>query len=252
MAGEIEAKKKADAEKAKREIPQAPSSMFFMANEALGPPYRVLIDTNFLSHTVRTKLDLQKALMDLLFAKATPIITSCVMAELEKLGPKYRIALRIARDERWERIKCDHKGTYADVRAELLLGEPCLLTWYRTASLRGCRNTASTWSGRTTEISSADYGRSPVFPLSALQRANTSLNGCPTTRRASNDRESFADICMHSVGVQWVGKSTRHSGDKILGHGPFDESAHGAIDAAKRFDIWYALKVVKRRKTSNL
>ncbi|KAJ4301009.1 rRNA-processing protein fcf1 [Kalmusia sp. IMI 367209] len=114
MAGEIEAKKKAEAEKAKREIPQAPSSMFFSANEALGPPYRVLIDTNFLSHTVRCKLDLQKALMDLLYAKATPIITSCVMAEMEKLGPKYRIALRIARDERWERIKCDHKGHYAD------------------------------------------------------------------------------------------------------------------------------------------
>jgi U3 small nucleolar RNA-associated protein 24 len=88
--------------------------MFFMANEALGPPYRVLIDTNFLSHTVHAKLDLQTALMDLLYAKATPIITSCVMAELEKLGPKYRIALRIARDERWDRIKCDHKGTYAD------------------------------------------------------------------------------------------------------------------------------------------
>ena len=83
-------------------------------NEALGPPYRVLIDTNFLSHTVRGKLELQKSLMDLLYAKATPIISSCVMAELEKLGPKYRIALRIARDERWERIKCDHKGTYAD------------------------------------------------------------------------------------------------------------------------------------------
>lgn len=36
------------------------------------------------------------------------------MAELEKLGPKYRIALQIARDERWERLPCDHKGTYAD------------------------------------------------------------------------------------------------------------------------------------------
>ena len=36
------------------------------------------------------------------------------MAELEKLGPKYRIALRIARDERWERLQCDHKCTYAD------------------------------------------------------------------------------------------------------------------------------------------
>lgn len=36
------------------------------------------------------------------------------MAELEKLGPRYRIALRIARDERWARISCDHQGTYAD------------------------------------------------------------------------------------------------------------------------------------------
>ena len=128
MAGEIEAQKKAEAEKAKREIPQAPSSMFFMANEALGPPYRVLIDTNFLSHTVRGKLDLQKALMDLLYAKATPIITSCVMAEMEKLGPKYRIALRIARDERWERIKCDHKGTYAD---DCLTEMVCVLVFAR-------------------------------------------------------------------------------------------------------------------------
>lgn len=53
-------------------------------------------------------------MMDLLYAKCIPIITSCVMAELEKLGPKYRIALRIARDERWQRLPCDHKGVYAD------------------------------------------------------------------------------------------------------------------------------------------
>ena len=39
---------------------------------------------------------------------------SCTLAELERLGRKYRIALRIARDERWERLKCDHKGVYAD------------------------------------------------------------------------------------------------------------------------------------------
>ena len=36
------------------------------------------------------------------------------MAEMEKLGPKYRIALQIARDERWERLSCTHRGTYAD------------------------------------------------------------------------------------------------------------------------------------------
>lgn len=39
-----------------------------------------------------------------------------VLPELEKLGPKYRIALRIARDERWKRLPCEsvHSGTYAD------------------------------------------------------------------------------------------------------------------------------------------
>lgn len=53
---------------------------------------------------------------------------------MEKLGPKYRVALMsaypyssrvspwehtnkyapVARDERWTRLTCDHKGTYAD------------------------------------------------------------------------------------------------------------------------------------------
>ena len=62
-----------------------------------------------------------------------PCVTDCVMAELEKLGPKYRIALRqvpvesyteppftystlcrVARDPRFERLTCSHRGTYAD------------------------------------------------------------------------------------------------------------------------------------------
>ena len=52
--------------------------------------------------------------MDTLLASCNPVITSCVMGELEKLGARYRIALRMARDERWERIRCSHRGTYAD------------------------------------------------------------------------------------------------------------------------------------------
>jgi hypothetical protein len=86
--------------------------------------------------------------MDLLYAKATPIITSCVMAELEKLGPKYRIALRIARDERWERVKCDHKGTYADVGYLFLTKSVSLFAnWIsssRTASSTEYKSTAYT------------------------------------------------------------------------------------------------------------
>jgi len=63
---------------------------------------------------VQNKLDLLTSMMDCLYAECRPIITDCVMAELEKLGTKYRIALQIARDERWQRMTCDHKGVYAD------------------------------------------------------------------------------------------------------------------------------------------
>ncbi|EGD94308.1 hypothetical protein TESG_01828 [Trichophyton tonsurans CBS 112818] len=106
--------KKAKADNVVREIPQAPSALFFQFNTSLAPPYSILVDTNFLSHTVQHKLDVIPSMMDCLFAKCIPIITDCVLAELEKLGPKYRLALRIAKDPRFERLKCDHTGTYAD------------------------------------------------------------------------------------------------------------------------------------------
>lgn len=97
-----------------REVPQMPSQMFDQANLAMTPPYSVLVDTSFLNRTVQMKLSLLETLMDTLYATCIPVITDCVMAELEKLGPKYTIARRVAKDERWERMKCQHKGVYAD------------------------------------------------------------------------------------------------------------------------------------------
>lgn len=94
--------------------PQVSSALFFQYNTALAPPYSILVDTNFLSHTIQHKLEVIPSMMDCLYAKCIPIVTDCVLAELEKLGQKYRLALRIAKDPRFERIKCDHKGTYAD------------------------------------------------------------------------------------------------------------------------------------------
>ncbi|KAL2048902.1 hypothetical protein ABVK25_010854 [Lepraria finkii] len=114
LKGEIESKRKEKGNEVVREIPQVSSSLFFQYNTALRPPYNVLVDTNFLSHTVQHKLELLSTMMDCLYAECRPIITDCVMAELEKLGQKYRIALQIARDERWERLRCDHRGIYAD------------------------------------------------------------------------------------------------------------------------------------------
>lgn len=91
-----------------------PSTLFFKYNTSLGPPYQLLLDTNFINFAIKNKLDIIRAGMDCLLAKCIPVITDCVMAELEKLGVKYRVALRIAKDPRFERIHCDHKGTYAD------------------------------------------------------------------------------------------------------------------------------------------
>ena len=88
-----------------------------------------------------------QGMLDCLYAECTPCITDCVLAELEKLGQKYRVALKIAKvrpsspsqfgqtssllanfanatvstlyinyfqDPRIQNLPCTHKGTYAD------------------------------------------------------------------------------------------------------------------------------------------
>ncbi|KAG5182753.1 Fcf1-domain-containing protein [Tribonema minus] len=114
VAKKAEEKAAKAKEKETRQVTQTPSAMFFKYNTALGPPYHVIVDTNFINFSIKNKLDMVKSMMDCLLAKATPCITDCVIAELEKLGPKYRIALRLAKDERFQRLPCSHKGTYAD------------------------------------------------------------------------------------------------------------------------------------------
>ena len=94
------------------------------------------------------QIDLVQGMMDCLYAECKPCITDCVLAELEKLGQKYRVALKVAKvrqypkpssieqflqeglsarvclahndeslslqDPRIERLPCTHSGTYAD------------------------------------------------------------------------------------------------------------------------------------------
>ncbi|XP_072424328.1 rRNA-processing protein FCF1 homolog isoform X3 [Chiloscyllium punctatum] len=97
-----------------KEVVKYPSCLFFQYNTQLGPPYYILVDTNFINFSIKNKLDIVQSMMDCLYAKCVPCITDCVMAEIEKLGQKYRVALRIAKDPRFERLPCTHKGTYAD------------------------------------------------------------------------------------------------------------------------------------------
>ncbi|PAV90198.1 hypothetical protein WR25_17245 isoform F [Diploscapter pachys] len=104
-------------------------------NTQLGPPFHILVDTNFLNFAVKNRMDVMQGFMDCLYAKCTPYVTDCVMGELEKAGRRFKIALKvrklstlyfpptlslillffkIIKDNRFQRLKCDHKGTYAD------------------------------------------------------------------------------------------------------------------------------------------
>ena len=106
--------KRQEEKKQPKQVEQAVTALFFQYNEQLGPPYHVLVDTNFINFSIRKKLDIVRSMMDCLLAKSIPCITDCVMGELEKLGGKYKIALRLAKDPRFERIPCSCKGVYAD------------------------------------------------------------------------------------------------------------------------------------------
>ncbi|KAK9806636.1 hypothetical protein WJX73_002895 [Symbiochloris irregularis] len=102
------------AEQQVRHVQKTSAALFFKYNSQLGPPYRVLVDTNFINFAIKNKIDLVQGMMDCLYAQCTPCLTSCVLAELEKLGQKYRVALKVAKDPRIEHLPCTHAGTYAD------------------------------------------------------------------------------------------------------------------------------------------
>jgi U3 small nucleolar RNA-associated protein 24 len=111
-------------------VEKANASLFYSYNKALGPPYKVLVDTNFFHFSMENKIDLHQGLVDCLLAKATPVVTDCVLAELEKLGSKYRLALKIAKDPRNERHHCDHehgKGYADDCFVRILEASPIYL-----------------------------------------------------------------------------------------------------------------------------
>jgi len=54
------------------------SSLFFKYNTALGPPYHILLDTNFINFSIQNKLDIMQSMMDCLYAKCmnTPLLES--------------------------------------------------------------------------------------------------------------------------------------------------------------------------------
>ncbi|XP_051166148.1 rRNA-processing protein FCF1 homolog [Leptopilina boulardi] len=107
-------KKPEDAKEKVKDLPQQSSALFFEYNTQLGPPYHIVIDTNFVNFSIKNKLDIIQSMEECLYAKCIPYVTDCVLGELEKLGPKYKIALKIIKDPRFEKLPCNHRGTYAD------------------------------------------------------------------------------------------------------------------------------------------
>ena len=43
-------------EEAEKQITQVPTAMFFQYNTQLGPPYNVLVDTNFINFSIKNKV----------------------------------------------------------------------------------------------------------------------------------------------------------------------------------------------------
>ncbi|VDP94170.1 unnamed protein product [Echinostoma caproni] len=84
------------------------------SHHALGPPYHILLDTNYVNFSIKNRLDLFRSIMDCLLAKCFLYVTDCVMGEIEKMPERYRVALKILRDDRIQRLTCQHRGTYAD------------------------------------------------------------------------------------------------------------------------------------------
>lgn len=46
-----------------------PTSLFLSHNEALVPPYRIIVDTNFINLSLENRMDMVKSMMDALYAK---------------------------------------------------------------------------------------------------------------------------------------------------------------------------------------
>lgn len=62
-ASQAKVTKKKDEEPKVRQITQQASSLFFKHNEALKPPYQVLVDTNFINFSIQNKLEMVKAMV---------------------------------------------------------------------------------------------------------------------------------------------------------------------------------------------
>lgn len=109
----VQQKRKVEPKKEEvKEVPKLDEKFIF--HQSLRPPYSVILDTNFINDCIRKRKDIKNEIMEALGGSIKLHVPECVLGELEKLGRPYRVGLALVRSEDVERLKCDHKGTYAD------------------------------------------------------------------------------------------------------------------------------------------
>ena len=62
---------------------QQSSALFFQYNTQLGPPFHVLVDTNFINFSIKNKMDIIQSMMDCFYAKCIPYITGRTRGNIE-------------------------------------------------------------------------------------------------------------------------------------------------------------------------
>ena len=119
------AKQKADD--AVRSVAQTPSGLFFTHNASLGPPYRVLVDTNFINFSIQNKLDIMRSLMDCLYAKVHR--AGAVLAWRPSKGKGGNLPLALGERTERARVRANPDAS----RAPLGLHHPACGRWSRAS-----------------------------------------------------------------------------------------------------------------------
>ncbi|CEL95589.1 unnamed protein product [Vitrella brassicaformis CCMP3155] len=92
--------------KAKRQKQFRRIMRFYRVACGIDEPYRVLIDGPFIQASLKQKVHIKEQLPKMLGGRCTPVVTTCTMAELRKLGPDLLGAVLVAKN--FYRHKCHH------------------------------------------------------------------------------------------------------------------------------------------------
>mmetsp|Transcript_48482 Transcript_48482/g.121051 ORF Transcript_48482/g.121051 Transcript_48482/m.121051 type:complete len:147 (-) Transcript_48482:1423-1863(-) len=89
---------------------------YLKSKKIINPPFFILVDTNFIYFTLKNKIDLFSGFSECFLGKTVVCVSNCVLLELEKLGQKFKLALKCLRDLRIQKIHCAHPSNivYAD------------------------------------------------------------------------------------------------------------------------------------------